>query len=150
MQHALEAAQEAGRGAGGAMLALSWLDVPAAAPLIKRMLAKAGSSALTMEIANTAAQIQKNMAVQKDVDPKQQWYDGLNNIEFHLSNLAGGAAFGGIHEAISMRPNTEEPGVVNVPVTPAGQTGRPARPGPSSTDSAAATGATTGNESGTG
>lgn len=82
LQHALETAQEAGRGAGGSMLAPSWLDIPAAGPLLNRIVQKMGSSALTMELANTAAQIQRNMAIQKDVDPREQWWDGLNNIEF--------------------------------------------------------------------
>jgi hypothetical protein len=94
---AVKAATEASAGSGEAMLALSVVDVPAAGPIIARIAQKIGIGAATMEVANSFAEVQKNMALKKDVDPSQDWLGQLRNIEFHVQNIAAGGAFGGLH-----------------------------------------------------
>jgi hypothetical protein len=94
---AVKAATEAAAGSGEAMLALSVVDVPAAGPIIARIAQKIGIGAATIEVANSFAEVQKNMALKKDVDPSQDWLGQLRNIEFHVQNIAAGGAFGGLH-----------------------------------------------------
>ena len=96
---AVKAATEASAGSGEAMLALSAVNVavPEAWPIIGRIALKIGIGAATMEVANSFAEVQKNMAIKKDVDPSQDWLGQLRNIEFHVQNIAAGGAFGGLH-----------------------------------------------------
>jgi hypothetical protein len=50
-----------------------------------------------MEVANTLAQVQRNMATKEHVDPNKEWFDGLNDLWFHVQNIATGAVFAGPH-----------------------------------------------------
>jgi len=99
MHYAIQAAHDSARGSGGAMLALSYLDIPTAGPLLSRLAQKFGAGAVLMNLANTAALIQRNMSIKQNVDPKQEWDEGLHNIAFYLQNTLVGGVTGALGEA---------------------------------------------------
>ncbi|HTD17835.1 MAG TPA: hypothetical protein VK673_21810 [Chthoniobacterales bacterium] len=98
MTHAVAAASEAARASGGTMLALGYLpEIPLAGPLLGRIAGRIGIGAATMEVANTAAQVDRNAAFSKFVDKKQDMLEGLRDLDFHLNNLAFGGILGSVH-----------------------------------------------------
>jgi hypothetical protein len=116
-QHAVAAASESARGSGGAMLALGYIDIPAVGPTIAKIAQKLGWGAATMEIANTLAQVQSNMATKKNIDPKQDITEGIKDVWFHVQNLTIGALLAAPHALGEVGKPSHEPISDRLPVT---------------------------------
>jgi hypothetical protein len=71
------AANESAKNAGAAGLALSLIPIPAAGPLIARMVEKWGLSAAIMVLAQQYARVQENVALKKNINPSQDLFEGL-------------------------------------------------------------------------
>jgi hypothetical protein len=89
------AANESAKNAGAAGLALSLIPIPAAGPLIARMVEKWGLSAAMMVLAQQYARVQENVALKKNINPGQDLLEGLR--ENLGQDIAQGLAFGFPH-----------------------------------------------------
>lgn len=93
LAESVAAASESARASGVSMLALGLVDVPVAGPIISRIVKKLGIGVATMEIANTFAEAQKNIAMKQHGDPSKDILDGLTKLDFYANNAVSGALF---------------------------------------------------------
>jgi len=68
------------------------LPVPKVGPLIARMVEQVGMRGTYMTVAGASQDIEQNIAIQKNADPKQAIYDGV--LAHAPANFVAGAAFG--------------------------------------------------------
>lgn len=112
MEMANKAAVDAAKAAGISQLALGLVNLPVAGPLVSRIAGKLGVGAATLEVANIYSEVQKDISLKENVDPNQKIGERLKDLDFHLTNIFGGALFALPHGVAEIGKG--EPGVVTV------------------------------------